>query len=162
MIFGHPKTASSRQDNPETILICLRNILLKMYQYRCLQDIFKKSDLDERIWRMSWRCLVPNGKSFKSRFYLPFNFAIDKIRVAILIAEDRKELATCSFNYILEWLVLKYLPYLSLFISFVFPLLRKSSSVKGDYKTSRAILSWGKIETTAIFFWISDEWSRWY
>ena len=44
MIFGHLKTASSSQDNRETILRCLSNILLKTYQYRCLQDIFKRSD----------------------------------------------------------------------------------------------------------------------
>ena len=44
MIFGHLKTASSSQDNRETILRCPSNILLKTYQYRCLQDIFKRSD----------------------------------------------------------------------------------------------------------------------
>ena len=47
-----------------------------------------------------------------------------------------KEWATYSINYPLERLVLKYLPYLLLFISFVFPLLRKSISVKEDYKAS--------------------------
>ena len=36
----------------------------------------------------------------------------------------------------------------SLFLSFVFPLLRKSISVKEDYKASCAILSRGQIETT--------------
>ena len=50
MIFGHLKAASSRQDNPETILRCLRNVLLKMYQCRCLQETFKKSYLYQRIW----------------------------------------------------------------------------------------------------------------
>ena len=49
MIYGYLKTASSRQDNPETILRCLWNILLETYQYICLQDIFKKSYLDQRI-----------------------------------------------------------------------------------------------------------------
>ena len=44
MIFGHLKIASSIQDNPETILRYLRNVLLKTYQqHRCLQDIFKKA-----------------------------------------------------------------------------------------------------------------------
>ena len=43
MIFGHVKIASSIQDNPETILRYLRNVLLKTYQHRCLQDIFKKA-----------------------------------------------------------------------------------------------------------------------
>ena len=45
----------------------------------------------------------------------------------------------------------------SLFISFVFPLLRKSISVKEDYKASLAILSQGQIETTAVFFRIHGE-----
>ena len=45
----------------------------------------------------------------------------------------------------------------SLFISFVFPLLRKSISVKEDYKASLAILSRGQIETTAVFSRIHGE-----
>ena len=49
MVFGHLITASSTRDNRETILRCVSNILLKMYQYRCLQGTFKKSD--QRIWR---------------------------------------------------------------------------------------------------------------
>ena len=40
----------------------------------------------------------------------------------------------------------------SLFISFVFPSLRKSISVKENYKASWAILSRGRIETSAVFF----------
>ena len=42
----------------------------------------------------------------------------------------------------------------SLFTSFAFPLLRKSISVKEDYKAALAILSRGQIVTTAVFFWI--------
>ena len=64
MIFEHLKIASSRQDNSKTTLRCLRNILLKTYQYRCLQEIFKKSFLDQAVWRqftdilrMSWSVL---------------------------------------------------------------------------------------------------------
>ena len=41
---------------------------------------------------MSWKCLVPNDKPLKSRSYLPFNFAIAKIRVAVRLAEDRKRM----------------------------------------------------------------------
>ena len=67
------------------------------------------------------------------------------------------EWATYGFNYPLEWLVLKYLPYLWLFKSFAFPFLRKPISVKEGYKALWAILSRGKVETTAVFFWICDE-----
>ena len=41
---------------------------------------------------MSCRCLVMTGKPLKSRFYLSFNLAIPKIRVAILLAKDGKRM----------------------------------------------------------------------
>ena len=44
----------------------------------------------------------------------------------------------------------------SLFISFAFNLLRKSISLKEDYKATRAIFSRFQIETTAVFFWTRD------
>ena len=47
-----------------------------------------------------------------------------------------------------------------LFISFAFPLLRKSISVKEDYKVLCTILSRGQIESAAVFFRIHDEWLR--
>ena len=41
---------------------------------------------------MPWRWFLPNGKPFKSRSYLPFTFAIDKILVTIRLAEDGKRM----------------------------------------------------------------------
>ena len=106
---------------------------------------------------------------------LPFNFAITKICVAISLTDDGTRMGGIKFQpspimlniEILISLNLRPVFFIILFfffysLSFVFPLLTKSISVKKDYKASCAILLQGQIETAAIFFRIHDKWLRGY